>query len=751
MRSGRAALLAAALLSALATTASAQRRPDIACDKPEDIEVRSLKFIGNKTHTSYSLERGIATTASTFWRRTFRIFGQKYCLDSLATLVEDSARLDYHYIRTGFPDVRVKPVLKPTGPRQVAVEYHITEGEPMLLDIVSVVWDPQAVPDSARFTDDLPLSARDRFDITVLEATRDTIRRRLLNRGYPQAEVLRNFDQFPAEHRATVQYVVIPGPKAWIGKINVPAPQPLNLSRNPRVNTDRVRAVLGVSEGDLYNESALENAKRGLFNTEAFRFVGVTVDSTSLTDNADSLVDITVSLAESQLLATRASLGWGNLDCLRAQVNHTNYNFLGLRRLDLNGRVSKVGTSGPTEALKGVCTRELLEDEVSDTLNYYVGGQVSQAALFGLRIVPTVLVYSERRSEFKAYLRETPVGVIASAQQGIGGQLPMTWSYQMEYGRTTAQPAFFCAVFNVCEAAAIARLEQYTRSAVVGWAGSRNRVASLQNPTSGSVMRLDLRHGSPFVGATKDASFNSATFDASWYRQAMGGILVARFRAGTVIGTRLGLSGSAPRFIPLTERLYAGGPNSVRGFRQNELGPAIFVPDTFSVTTINDSLFLWRANPDSVGDRSVASGGDNVVVGNLELRMRSPAYPELVQYALFIDAGQLWNRGIEASAVSFSDIRFTPGVGLRVFTPIGPIRVDVGYNAYRRVPGPAYITDPVSGNLICVSPGNLLPVTVVAGMPPVQAEGDCPATYAPRFSTKFWNRLTFQFSLGQPF
>jgi hypothetical protein len=114
---------------------------------------------------------------------------------------------------------------------------------------------------------------------------------------------------------------------------------------------------------------------------------------------------------------------------------------------------------------------------------------------------------------------------------------------------------------------------------------------------------------------------------------------------------------------------------------------------------------LWHANPDSVGDRSVASGGDNVVVGNLELRMRSPAYPELVQYALFIDAGQLWNRGREATGVSFSDIRFTPGVGLRVFTPIGPIRVDVGYNAYRRVPGPAYITDPVSGNLICVSPG----------------------------------------------
>ncbi|HEX6942411.1 MAG TPA: hypothetical protein VF128_05755, partial [Gemmatimonadaceae bacterium] len=190
----RAALLAAALLSALATTATAQRPADISCDQPKDLEVRVLKFVGNKAHPSYNLERGIATTASTWWRRTFRVFGQKYCLDSLAALVEDSARLDYHYRRTGFPDVVVKPVIRPLGAGKVAVEYRITEGQPMMMDTVSIVWEPSAVPDSERFVDDLPVESGDRFDITVLEATRDTIRRRLVNRGYPQAEVLRNFD-----------------------------------------------------------------------------------------------------------------------------------------------------------------------------------------------------------------------------------------------------------------------------------------------------------------------------------------------------------------------------------------------------------------------------------------------------------------------------------------------------------------------------------------------------------------------------
>jgi outer membrane protein insertion porin family len=748
----RAAFLAAALLSALATTATAQRQAQIGCDDDDDIEVRELKFVGNRAHTEYNLERGIATTASTWWRRTFRVFGQKYCLDSLAALVEDSARLDFHYKRTGFPDVRIQPAIRSLGGRRVVVEYRITEGQPMLMDSVSILWE-QSVEDSTRFTDDLPIEPGDRFDIVVLEATRDSIRTRLLNRGYPNAEVLRNFDQYPADHRATVQYVIVPGPKTWIGTIITPPPQPANPTLAPRVSIPRVREVLGVKEGDLYNESALQRAARGLFSTEAFRFVGVALDTASLTDAVDSLVNIKVTLSESELLATRAQVGWANLDCLRGQVNHTNYNFLGLRRLDLNARLSKIGTSGPTEWAKGLCTSELLNDEVSDTLNYYLGASLSQAALFGLQIVPTFSVYSELRSEFKAYLRETPIGVIASAQQGIGSQLPMSWSYQLEYGRTAAQPAFFCAVFNVCEAEARERLERYTRSAAVGWAVTRNRTNSIQNPTEGTVARLDLRHASPVVGSNRDASFNRATFDVTYFNSpVLGGTFVARLRAGTVLGSRLTLTGqSTPTFIPLQERLYAGGPNSVRGFRQNEMGPAIYIPNRIDSTIVNDTLQIWHADTTRAGERTVPTGGDNVIVANVELRLRAPAYPELVQYALFIDAGQVWNRGRAGTGVNFADIKVTPGIGLRVFSPVGPIRVDVGYNPYRRPAGPAYITD-LSGNLICVSPGNTLRVRVVDGESPRQVDdGDCPASYAPRPASSFWNRLTFQFSIGQPF
>jgi outer membrane protein insertion porin family/translocation and assembly module TamA len=232
-----------------------------------------------------------------------------------------------------------------------------------------------------------------------------------------------------------------------------------------------------------------------------------------------------------------------------------------------------------------------------------------------------------------------------------------------------------------------------------------------------------------------------------------------RLRGGAVLGSQL--SGGAA-FVPLQERLYAGGPNTVRGFQQNELGPSIYLPDAFSVDTIpgtGDSLAYFRANPDSTGERVVPTGGDNLVVANVELRLPSPILPELVQWALFVDAGQVWNRGRAGTGVNFRDIRTTPGLGVRVFTGFGPIRVDIGYNPYDRPAGPAYFNPVPRGDseatlrLICVSPGNTLRVLLGDEDRPDEQidQGDCPASYIPARRTTFLSRLTFQFSIGQPF
>jgi outer membrane protein assembly factor BamA len=94
----------------------------------------------------------------------------------------------------------------------------------------------------------------------------------------------------------------------------------------------------------------------------------------------------------------------------------------------------------------------------------------------------------------------------------------------------------------------------------------------------------------------------------------------------------------------------------------------------------------------------------------------------------------------------------TPGAGVRVQTPVGPIRFDVAYNGYRRPSGPAYFEeglgeegDAERGGFFCVSPDNLLNV---GGEAPT---GSCPATFTPPEDAGLFHRLTFHFSIGQAF
>ena len=57
----------------------------------------------------------------------------------------------------------------------------------------------------------------------------------------------------------------------------------------------------------------------------------------------------------------------------------------------------------------------------------------------GLNAIPTLTLYSERRSEFKAFLRTTQVGSDLSATREIGDRMPLRLGYTFEYGSTEAE------------------------------------------------------------------------------------------------------------------------------------------------------------------------------------------------------------------------------------------------------------------------------------------------------------------------
>ena len=154
------------------------------------------------------------------------------------------------------------------------------------------------------------------------------------------------------------------------------------------------------------------------------------------------------------------------------------------------------------------------------------------------------------------------------------------------------------------------------------------------------------------------------------------------------------------------------------------------------------------------------TGGNTLVVGNVEAQLPSPLAPKLLQIAVFADAGRLWNRRTSSSAVSLSEegpaVKITPGMGIRVASPFGAIRVDLGYNGYRLPAGAAYYNAPLQAGvapLYCVSPGNGLVVSAAstADAPPEQAAGGCPSSFRPTRGSGFLRRLNPSIWIGQAF
>ncbi len=123
------------------------------------------------------------------------------------------------------------------------------------------------------------------------------------------------------------------------------------------------------------------------------------------------------------------------------------------------------------------------------------------------------------------------------------------------------------------------------------------------------------------------------------------------FEPGVTIASRIWLDHVEPYGrtdrVPTTYLLFCGGNNTVRGFARDALGP----------TDVN----------------GVPKGGTTRIVGNMEVRF--PIY-RLIHGVAFVDVGSL-TEGF--GDIELDTFRWSTGAGLRLYTPVGPIRLEYGY------------------------------------------------------------------------
>ena len=139
-----------------------------------------------------------------------------------------------------------------------------------------------------------------------------------------------------------------------------------------------------------------------------------------------------------------------------------------------------------------------------------------------------------------------------------------------------------------------------------------------------------------------DREFLKLTGEARSYRRlGWWNVLAVRVSGGLI--RKLGRTREVPNF----ERFFGGGMHSVRGWGLNQLSPR---------------------DPEG---RVV--GGQSRLEATVELRSRLLPF---LGTALFLDAG---NVGFGLNAFSISELNWAAGAGIRYLSPIGPLRMDVGY------------------------------------------------------------------------
>jgi outer membrane protein assembly factor BamA len=681
-------LAAIVVTSGCATSSAARLYPDIA--EHTGARIDNVRFVNPAPFSSDTL---LVMTQTQPSRCAFlglplcvpftRIGREEHRL-STARVAGDVETLERFYRIAGYFGTRVVPSVVADGD-DVDVTFTIQRGDAIILDALSVTGTEGLLdPDSLART--LRLQPGDIFHLGEFIEASEALVRVLERRGHARAEVFRSFTVDTIDNHAEASIDLVPGPVVTVDSIIViGAP---HLSRHAAIRQLEIR------QGQILRSAQLIESQRNLYALELISLASVTIapDSLQLTPDDDATATILVAIAEAPLREVETAVGFGNVECLRTEAQWLHRSWTGgARRLSLRGSLSRLGVGEPFAIGAGerICSSEQLDSVFSgNQFDYRFSSEFTQPYFINPRNQLSASAFIERVSEPGVFSREA-FGGRAGVSRRLGVRSGISAGIDVEHGQTLASPALFCAAFLVCEPATIDSLAARKFRAELGGMYFMDATNRPLDPTSGYLARTSVAYATPLLGS--EIRFFRLTGDISNYRLVKPGWVAAfSIRLGNFF--RTATVDPEGNFLPPEERFYAGGASSVRGYARNSLGPGVWVTDSDSlVADENGNLSPWRQA------KFVPTGGTALAVTSAELRLPSPVLPRMLRLALFVDAGavgrgSLWD-------ISGDDWRVTPGVGARLQTPVGPVRIDIGINPYDPVTAPLLVIDQETGGL----------------------------------------------------
>jgi outer membrane protein insertion porin family len=574
-------------------------------DEGIPLKIKGIEVEGNTHIPDNEIKKYMATKPAFF-------FLQKGAYDE-EKFQSDLDRIRTVYRTKGFLDAKVSSRLKyGEDGKTLYVIVIVDEGKRYLVGDIEIRGELGFPED--QIYNKMRMRPGDPFDYKLIKDDVDAVRAFYYDRGYMNADVGMQHKYDPASDRMDILYNIKSYDEVYVGKVNVIG--------NTKTKDQVIRRELRVYPGEIYDGEKLKYSKERIYNLGFFEDVYF---ETVPTDE-QNVKDLNVTVKETKTGELSFGGGYSSVDAFIGFAQITQRNF------DITNFPYFTG-GGQSFTLRA----ELGSARSNYLLSWTDPWIFDYPYLFGFDVY---------RQEHDRYNKsgygydETRTGGDLKLGKDITDHLNTGLIYTMEQVEISNIPG------DATDA--LKREDGTNLISRITWNLDYDVRDNKYSPTKGFVTGTSLENAGGFIGGDKD--FVKMYGYISYYHTLIEKfVLELKLRGGGV--QNYGNSDE----VPIYERFFAGGANTIRGYRQRGVGPR---------------------------DRgtNTALGGEAMAIFNAEVTF--PIYEKLIKGAVFYDIGNVWEEAsLEELTGSKDDTGFKmgAGIGVRVKTPIGPIKLDYGY------------------------------------------------------------------------
>ena len=599
--------------------------------------IKRISFEGNKTFSESDLKDLMATKEESI----LSLVTNRGVLDR-DMLTNDMAILANHYLDHGYIDHKFDEpvVLRARDGLEIVIRVH--EGDQYRVGKVEIGGD--LIEDGKETLKKVRITSGQIFRGSRLREDITSLAEMYTNKGFAFAQVDPVTNVNAQDKNVDIALIVTRGPPVYFNRVLV--------AGNNKTRDNVVRRELLATEQELFSSNKITQSRNALQRTGYFEDVQLTTKKTEHPDTVDLHVDVKEGSTGTFTLGAGYSSGDGFI--FNASVAEKNFfgrgqgvsgNFsIGSTRQDFifsfnepyvnDSRMSMGFDAFNTKREYNAFDERRLGFGVNTSypLKYaslpFFGGKSTRAPgsdELPENSAPTIWDYMRGGVSYEL-TRETISGVDAGASQSIQDEKGTSLTSAVTPGITyDSRDHFF-------------------------------------NPTEGAKSAFLVKT----AGLGGDNRFLKADLSGHWYYPLLkdpkwGGAYVLSLGGGMGYGIGFGKT-SDPNELPLFERYFLGGMNSVRGFAERSIGPKA------------ESCVTDNSGTATCTNTSDVTGGDKSAFFNAEIM-----FPVMEQYGLrgvaFFDMGNAFN----GSNINFSEFRRSVGVGGRWMSPFGPLRVELGF------------------------------------------------------------------------